>query len=80
MITPIDPNDWTAGFLLSQDDPALIYPSKEYANAEQFFSNFGQMSIPFLDGYSIQSVPDKAEDGETDNICFNEAYQSLLLP
>ena len=38
---------------MSTDDPTLIYPSKEYANAGLFFSEFSQMSIPFLDGYEI---------------------------
>ncbi len=47
----IDPFDKSKGYKLESDDPELIFPYNEYINANEFFSNFGQMSIPFMDGF-----------------------------
>ena len=53
IIMPVDPDDWTKGYTIEQDDPVLIYPEKAYANAEEFFANFPQMSIPFMGDFAI---------------------------
>ena len=38
---------------MSTPDDKLIYPGKTYGNAYEFFSGFGQDSIPFMDGFEI---------------------------
>ena len=45
--------DWKKGYILSTPDDKLIYPGKSYGNAYEFFSGFGQVSIPFMDGFEI---------------------------
>ena len=61
---------------MSTPDDKLIYPGKNYANAYEFFSGFGQVSIPFMDGFEIQVVDDTNEDG-TENLCFKAAVMSV---
>ncbi len=53
-LVPIDPNS----YLVSTPENYLIFPYEAYNNANEFFENFGAMSIPFLSGWTIQSVPD----------------------
>lgn len=53
IVTPVDPNDWSKGYVLSSDDSVLIYPQNEYKDASEFFANFPPISIPFMEDYSI---------------------------
>ena len=46
-------DNWEDGYTMSTQDDVLIYPSAEFPDAENFFTNFSQMSIPFMDGYQI---------------------------
>ena len=62
---------------MSSADPVLIHPYTAYDNAEEFFNNFAQMSIPLMGDYEIQVVPDKAADGITDNVCFKSAIKTV---
>eukprot|EP00354_Favella_ehrenbergii_P000228 CAMPEP_0170470744 /NCGR_PEP_ID=MMETSP0123-20130129/13116_1 /TAXON_ID=182087 /ORGANISM="Favella ehrenbergii, Strain Fehren 1" /LENGTH=63 /DNA_ID=CAMNT_0010738003 /DNA_START=423 /DNA_END=611 /DNA_ORIENTATION=+ len=62
---------------MSTDDPVLVYPSKEFENAEQFFANFGQVTIPFMEDFAIQAVPDEGADGKP-NVCFKSAVLTAV--
>lgn len=53
ILTPVDDTDPTKGFVVSSDDERLIFPNSEFANAEEFYNNWNQASIPFMDGYRI---------------------------
>ena len=53
IVTPIDHRDWSKGYIVSEGDPELIHPYTDYSNAMEFFANFGQMSIPFMEDFSI---------------------------
>ena len=61
---------------MSTPDDKLIYPGKNYANAYEFFNGFSQVGIPFMDGFEIQVVDDKNEDG-TENECFKAAIMTV---
>ena len=62
---------------MDSPDDVLIYPGKEFANAYEFFENFKQVGIPFMDGFLIQVVNDTDADGN-DNICFKNAVISVV--
>ena len=49
-----------------------MFPKSTYPNAYEFYSNFGQASIPFFGDFSIQVVPDENDDG-TENVCYKSA-------
>ena len=69
---------WSQGATWETDNSYLIHPYSEYSNAEEFFSNFPPMSIPFMGDFSIQVVDDNAEDG-TPNVCFKGAMSLLFI-
>ena len=78
-MTPIAADgSWDEGANWSTDNSYLIHPFSEYDNAEEFFSNFPPMSIPFMGDFSIQVVDDEAEDG-TANVCFKGAMSLLFI-
>ena len=59
---------------MSSDDPTLIYPAKQFKDAEEFFQNFDKVQIPFMEDFYIQAVPDYADPEEkTKNVCFKSA-------
>lgn len=64
---------------MSQEDPTLIYPAQAYKDAEEFFSNFPPIEIPFMEDYDIQMVPDYAADGTTPNKCFKGAVKNAVV-
>lgn len=64
-------------FTISTTDSVLIYPEGEYPNAEAFFANFTQMSIPFMEDYQIQVVNDLNADG-TENFCLKAGAREML--
>ena len=71
-LDPVSLEDPTAGFLLNSPSPELIFPKSQFKNAEEFYNNFSQASIPFMTDYVIQMVPDKDEDGNP-NVCYLNA-------
>lgn len=76
MLEPVDPTDETKGFFVDTPDAYLIFPDKEYADAEAFFTDFPPASIPFFGDFTIQPVPDKDEEGNP-NICYLSARALL---
>ena len=69
---------WEDGYVMSTPDPVLIYPLTTYKNAEEFFSNFPPISIPFMEDFKIQAVPDENEKGEP-NVCFKSAQLNAVV-
>ena len=70
--------DWRKGYTMNTPDDKLIYPGKEYQNAYELFNGFGQVGIPFMDGFEIQVVDDENEDG-TENICFKDVVAAVTV-
>ena len=70
--------EWSEGYIMETPDPELIYPFTHYANAEEFFSNFPPISIPFMEDFKIQAVPDENEKGEP-NVCFKSATMNAVV-
>ena len=60
------------GYEADSDDPVLVFPGTAFPNAEEFYGGFEQAEIPFFGDFTIQAVPDEAEDG-TPNVCYKNA-------
>ena len=63
---------------MNTPDVELISPEKEYKDAEEFFSNFPPISIPFMDDFKIQAVPDNDKEGNP-NVCFKGAVLNAVV-
>ena len=69
-------------FEVDVKDPWIIWPAKEFANAEEFYNSgdFIQAKIPFMDGFSIMAVDDLDADGNP-NVCYKSAISlTNMLP
>ena len=71
-LDPVDTTDESKGFVLNEGSAELIFPANEYPDAQEFYNNFAQASIPFMSDFSIQAVPDLDENGNP-NICYKNA-------
>ena len=71
-LLPVDKTDRSKGFVKTSDDAKLVFPKSAFKNAEEFYSNWAQASIPFFSGYRIQAVPDTDENGNP-NVCYKGA-------
>lgn len=67
---------WEDGYTVTTEDSVLINPKSTYPNAETFFSNFAQMSIPFMSDYKIQVVDDIDEETGVENVCLKAGASS----
>ena len=72
VLEPVDKNDKSKGYVVTSDDARLIFPKSEFKNAEEFYSNWAQASIPFMGDFRIQAVPDVDELGNA-NVCYKSA-------
>lgn len=74
---PITNDRDTTDYIMTSDNARLVFPKAEFKNAEEFFSGFGQMSIPFMSGFRIQAVPDNDINGNP-NVCYKSASTLLM--
>ena len=74
-LEPVDSNDPNKGFVLNSSDPVLVIPKGTFKTAEDFYSNWDQASIPFMDGFRIQNVPDVIDGVASE--CYKSATSLL---
>ena len=54
ILTPNSNDKATATYTLgTSENPRLVFPKVEFANAAEFYSNFNQAAIPFMSGFAI---------------------------
>ena len=76
MGTAASPAGISKWILEDSENPRLIFPQTEYKNAEEFYADFPNASIPFISGtFQIQVVPDYADPAteKIPNMCYKNA-------
>ena len=70
MLSPEGKYDGT--FHVVQKDPYIVFPAGSYKNADEFYQEFDQASLPFMWEFRIMAVDDFDADGNR-NVCFKRA-------